>query len=81
VFLLLLFFRMEYLMNSEHFYFPVEFLLRKRRLEYTITDEIIELNSVWNRILVSCVQRRFITDFLQRSQSMCTALSACISYI
>jgi hypothetical protein len=25
---LFLFFRMKYLMNSEHFYFPTEFLLR-----------------------------------------------------
>jgi hypothetical protein len=59
VFLLLLFFRMEYLMNSEHFYFPTEFLLRNEsfyffRPEYTISDEVIELNSVWNRSLVSC---------------------------
>jgi hypothetical protein len=23
-------------------------------VEYTISDEIIELNSVWNRVLVSC---------------------------
>jgi hypothetical protein len=46
-------------MNSELFLFSREILLRNLSCyfflpEYTISDEIIELNSVWNRILVSC---------------------------
>jgi hypothetical protein len=47
-------------MKCEHFYFLTKFLAQKLvvlfffRPEYTISDEIIELNSVRNRILVSC---------------------------
>jgi hypothetical protein len=56
VFLLLLFFRMKYLMNSEHFSDRIftqkisRFIFSDRN---TISDEIVELNSVWNLILVS----------------------------
>jgi hypothetical protein len=68
VFLLLLFFRMEYLKNSEHFYFPRNFYSEISRFifsEYTISDEIIELNSVivfWFPVIF-CMTKIELRDF------------------
>jgi hypothetical protein len=57
VFLLLLFFRMKYLMNSEHLYFPDGIFTQKLVVLFFRPEFFrlaIELNSDWNRVLVSC---------------------------